>query len=51
MSVSEKVAYLRGLMEGLDIDDDSKEGKLFAAIVDVLDEIATDMSDMDEDVA
>ena len=44
MSVSEKVAYLRGLMEGLDIDDDSKEGKLFAAIVDVLD-------DMDEDVA
>ena len=38
-------------MEGLDIDDDSKEGKLFAAIVDVLDEIASDMSDMDEDVA
>ncbi|MCI6770967.1 MAG: hypothetical protein PUF31_01485 [Oscillospiraceae bacterium] len=49
MSVSEKVAYLRGLMEGLDIDDDSKEGKLFSAIVDTLDEIASEISDMEED--
>lgn len=50
MSVSEKVAYLRGLMEGLDLDDDSKEGKLFAAIVDSLDEIASEISDMEEDL-
>ena len=32
MSVSEKVAYLKGLLEGLDIDTDKKEGKLLAAI-------------------
>ena len=50
MSVSEKVAYLRGLMEGLDIDDDSKEGKLFAAIVDALDEMASEISDLEEDI-
>ena len=50
MSVSEKVAYLRGLMEGLDIDEDKKEGKLFAAIIDALDEIASDLSDIDEDL-
>lgn len=50
MSVSEKVAYLRGLMEGLDIDDDSKEGKLFEAIIDTLDEIASNMSDIEEDM-
>lgn len=50
MSVSEKVAYLRGLMEGLDLDDDSKEGKLFAAIVDTLDEISSEISDMEEDL-
>ena len=50
MSVSEKVAYLRGLMEGLDIDDDKKEGKMFAAIIDALDEIASDLSDIDEDL-
>ncbi len=50
MSVSEKVAYLRGLMEGLDIDDASKEGKLFAAIVDALDEMASEISDLEEDI-
>ena len=50
MSVSEKVAYLRGLMEGLDIDGDKKEGKMFAAIIDALDEIASDLSDIDEDL-
>lgn len=49
MSVSEKVAYLRGLMEGLDIDEKSKEGKMFAALVDALDEIASDLSDIEED--
>ena len=37
-------------MEGLDLDDDSKEGKLFAAIVDTLDEIASEISDMEEDL-
>lgn len=50
MSVSEKVAYLRGLMEGLDMDEDSKEGKLFAAIVDALDEMASEICDMEEDI-
>lgn len=50
MSVSEKVAYLRGLMEGLDIDEEKKEGKLFAAIIDALDEIASEISDIDEDL-
>lgn len=50
MSVSEKVAYLRGLMEGLDIDDDKKEGKMFAAIIDALDEIASELSDFEEDL-
>ena len=50
MSVSEQVAYLRGLMDGLEIDEDSKEGKLFAAIVDTLDDIATELSDMEEEM-
>ena len=36
MSVSEKVAYLKGLMDGLDFDKDQKEGKLFTAIIDAL---------------
>ena len=49
MSVSEKVAYLRGLMEGLDIEKDQKEGKLFTAIIDALDEIASEIDFLNED--
>ena len=37
MEISEKVAYLKGLAEGLALDTESKEGKLIAAIIDVLD--------------
>lgn len=48
MNASEKVAYLRGLLEGLEIDLDSKEGKLYSAIIEVLDELASDVTDMQE---
>ena len=50
MSVSEKVAYLKGLMEGLDLDEDKKETKLFNAIIETLDEIASELSDMEEEM-
>ena len=50
MSVSEKVAYLRGLMEGLDMDEDKKETKLFNAIIEALDDVASELSDIDEDM-
>ena len=36
MTVTEKVAYLKGLMEGLSVDETSKEGKILKAVVDVL---------------
>jgi hypothetical protein len=50
MTPSEKVAYLKGLAEGLGIDSDSKEGKLLSAIIDVLDELAADLENLSEDV-
>ena len=50
MGISEKVAYLKGLMEGLNIDEQTNEGKLFAAIVDVLDEIALEIEDLTDEV-
>ena len=34
MGISEKIAYLKGLMEGMNVDTESNEGKLFAAVVD-----------------
>jgi len=39
----QKVSYLRGLMEGLDIKDDSKEGKIFNAILEILDDISEEI--------
>ncbi len=50
MNVSEKVAYLKGLMEGLKLDTDSDYGKLFKAIVDVLDEVALEIEDLTDEV-
>ena len=48
--ISEKVAYLKGLMEGMNLSADSNEGKLFRAIVDVLDEIALEVEDLTDEV-
>ena len=50
MGISEKVAYLKGLMEGMNVDTESNEGKLFAAVVDVLDEIALEVEDLTDEV-
>ena len=46
MEISEKVAYLKGLAEGLALDTESKEGKLIAAIIDVLDEMSIRFEDI-----
>ena len=42
MTTIEKVAYLKGLFEGMEIDESTKEGKLLKAVVDVLGELAED---------
>ena len=51
MSITEKVAYLKGLIEGMDIDADSKEGKLLKAICDVLADLALDQEDVRDTLA
>ena len=50
MGISEKVAYLKGLMEGMKFDTETNEGKLFAAIIDVLDDIAFEIEDLTDEV-
>ena len=50
MEISEKVAYLKGLAEGLALDTDTKEGKLIAAIIDVLDEMSIRFEDIDDNL-
>ena len=48
MTLSERTAYLKGLMEGMKIDTQTNEGKLFQAIVDVLDDMALTVGDMED---
>ena len=50
MGVSEKVAFLKGLLEGLKLDESSDNAKVFRAIVDVLDEIALEVEDLTDEV-
>lgn len=51
MTASEKVAYLKGLAEGLGIDENTAEGKLMLAMIDVLEGLATDVEDLEANAA
>ena len=49
MTISEKVAYLKGLAEGLDLDTNkSKEGKLISVMIGILEEIGLSIEDLEE---
>lgn len=51
MNISEKVAYIKGLAEGLSLDSSTKEGKLLSAIIDILDDVAVELEDIEENAA
>ena len=51
MEMTEKVAYLKGLAEGMELDTEKKEGKLLAAIIDVLEDIALEIEDIEDEQA
>ena len=44
MTTSEKVAYLKGLAEGMGVED-AGQGKLFKVIIDILEDLALDLAD------
>lgn len=49
MTISEKVAYLKGMAEGLQLDTEkSKEGKLISVMIDILEEIGLSLEDLEE---
>lgn len=48
MEITEKVAYLKGLAEGMELDAGKKEGKLLLAIIDVLEDIALELNDIED---
>ena len=48
MTISEKSAYLKGLMDGLKLDTEAAEGKMIAAIVDLLGDLTKKVTDIEE---
>lgn len=46
MTLSEKAAYLKGLMDGMKLDTDKDENKVLAAIVDMLQDVAENVTDL-----
>ena len=48
MTISEKAAYLKGLMDGLNLDTEKAEGKMIAAIVDLLGDVTKRLKDVEE---
>ena len=48
MTISEKSAYLKGLMDGLKLDTEAAEGKMIAAIVDLLGDLTKKVTDIED---
>ena len=48
MTISEKAAYLKGLMDGLKLDTETAEGKMISAIVDLMGDVTRRLADVEE---
>ena len=48
MTLSEKSAYLKGLMDGLNLSQETDEGKMIAAIVDLLGDVTKTLGNVQE---
>lgn len=50
MTLFEKAAYLRGLADGVDFDKTTPEGKILAALLDLVTDIADEVEAINEDI-
>ena len=48
MTISEKSAYLKGLMDGLKLSTETDEGKMIAALVDLLGDLTRKVTDIED---
>ena len=48
MDICEKIAYIKGLAEGLNLDETKPKGKILAAIIDLLGDITEEICDIEE---
>lgn len=50
MTLTERMAYIKGLCEGLNIDSNTKEGKVLLSLIDVVEEMAQSVSGLENDM-
>ena len=48
MTISEKAAYLKGLMDGLKLNTETAEGQMISAIVELLGDVTKRLTDVEE---
>ena len=48
MTITEKVAYVKGLVQGLNLDEQKPEVKVLLKVVDLLDELSLSVSDLED---
>lgn len=51
MTNSERASYIRGLMDGLELDPSAKETKVLNAIVELLDDLCLSMEELEDGFA
>ncbi len=48
MDICEKIAYVKGLAEGLELDATTKEGKVLVALIDLLGDVIEEICDIED---
>ena len=48
MTICEKAAYIKGLMDGLNLDTEKAEGKMIAAMVELIGDMAKRLKDVED---
>lgn len=48
MDICEKIAYIKGLAEGLELDESTKEGKILSALIDLMGDVITEICDIED---
>ena len=50
MTISERIAYIKGLAEGLGLDESKPESRIINELIDALGEIVGELNDTQDDV-
>ena len=49
MTLTERVAYIRGLAEGLGVDENQKEGRILLAMLELMDDMAESIAELEDE--